>query len=117
VGTCGTAQCERLLDTGKAENLSNRSFAKGVSLAAKSERLAYEDPRWRVCFYRIPMFASDDFSNRFDPIFPFPTALQVARGPMNECRKLGRRKGGGNGDLWVLADESRSTVYRGGGLG
>lgn len=81
VGTCGTAQRERLLETGKAENRSDRSFAKGVSLAATSERLAYEDPRWRVCFYRIPTFASDDFSYHFVPI---PTALQVARGPMNE---------------------------------
>jgi len=48
-------------------------------------------------------FSDASGSGRKVPVFAVPMALQADRALMNECRKLGMRRGGGNGDCWVSA--------------
>lgn len=54
-------------------------------------------------FQQKPSFLRRDRNDHFVPVFAIPAALQVGGGQMNGCRKMGRRKGAGNGDFWVLA--------------
>ena len=42
---------------------------------------------------------------RESPDFRHSRAAVCRTRPMNECRKLGTRKGAGNGDFWVCAAE------------
>ena len=46
------------------------------------------------------------------PIFTIPAALQVGRGPMDECRNLGTRKGARNGDFRVVSCRSCRGRHR-----
>ncbi len=65
---------------GQSENRSERTNPKGGPEAATSKRLPSETHAASVCFYPIPPFAPDDFSDRFVPLFAIQFPLRRPSG-------------------------------------